>query len=97
MATAQIALASSEYLYALSLRSIALRAHALVVASECLETISKVVSAVLRDKRADGNFSFGYGRCPVLLEYAGATILILVTCSLSLEAALRLKHHSGTA
>ena len=26
-----------------------------------------------------------YGRCPVLIEYAGAAILVFVTCSLSLE------------
>lgn len=96
LATAQFGLALGEYMYALSLRSIALRAHAIVVASGFLQTAALVVSAIVRDKHADGHFSFGYGRCPILVEYAGAAILLLVTCSLSLEAALRLKHHSGT-
>jgi len=66
-------------MYALSLRSIALRAHALLVASECLQTASKVVAVLVRDKHADGHFSYGYGRCPVLVEYAGAAVLALVS------------------
>ena len=91
----QISLAVGEYLYAHSLRSIALRAHALLVASESLQITVKVVALILRAKPADGHFSYGYGRIPVLVEYAGAVLQALVTCSLSLEALLRLKHHSA--
>jgi len=48
---------------------------------QCLHGTSKVVAVLVRDRHADGPFSYGYGRCPVLLEYAGAALLTLVTCS----------------
>ena len=48
---------------------------------QCLHGTSKVVAVLVRDKHADGPFSYGYGRCPVLIEYAGAALLALVTCS----------------
>jgi cation diffusion facilitator family transporter len=91
----QIGLVSGEYLYALFLSSIALRAHALVVASDCLQTVCKVVALMLRDTPADSHFSYGYGRYAVLVEYAGAVLLGFVTFTLCLEAMLRLKHHSA--
>ena len=75
----QVCLAAGEYVYANSLRSIALRAHAILVASECIQTTSKVSAVLVRDKLADGRFSYGYGRCPVLVEYAGAAVLALVS------------------
>jgi divalent metal cation (Fe/Co/Zn/Cd) transporter len=53
------------------------------------------VAVLVREKHADGRFSYGYGRCPVLVEYAGAAVLALVTLTLELEAMLRLKHHSA--
>ena len=47
------------------IRLSALRAHALLVASEGLQTVSKVVAVLVRDKHADGRFSYGYGSRPV--------------------------------
>jgi len=86
----QFILFVSELLFAIKNDSLALHAHAFHCAVEWLQTATKVLTAALLNKPPTEKFSYGFRRCPILFEFAGAGLIVIWASSTCIDIVIKL-------
>ena len=92
--SAQASLFIAQILSANRINSVALKALSYHTAVEGIHTADRILTALLRTKAPNSQFSYGYARTPVLFEFSACAVITMMCASVSCEALLRLNFTS---